>query len=351
MRADSLSGQVVAVLSHRTPALQPAPGEPATFHNWIHRLFVLLKRSRKHTARTTDTIIRHQVDKYDPDIVTVPPEWRPAPSDFARTWRARPHRHFITGVAVLAAVAMSVVAIPTVALLASQGRLTFAEPAPHDSTSAPIVASRGASPPVEAPGIAPGGIPSSSGARPEPSPVRSSGTSIACPTQGLGGESTSPACAAVAATTSPPPAAASRLPATASPPPATTPAPTPQTNVASPTPSSCAVSTVTSVSPSQGSEAGGDTVTITGTGFGAAAKVSFGTASAKTATIQSSTKIIATSPPGQPGQSVVDVTVACNGADSSLVSSDRFTYVMATPSATPTAPASSFTATGGGQSP
>jgi len=211
------------------------------------------------------------------------------------------------------------------------------EPASHDSASAVIVDSRGASTPVKPAGITPGVMPSSSRAQPgPPSPARSGGTSIACPTQGLGGESTSPACVTVAAT--------------ASRPPATTPAPTPQTNVASPTPSSCAVPTVTSISPSQGSEAGGNTVTITGTGFGAGAKVFFGSASAKTATIQSSTKITATSPLGQPGQSAVDVTVACNGTVSPVGSSDQFTYAMATPSATPsatpTASASSFTATG-----
>jgi hypothetical protein len=351
MRADSLAGQVVAVLSRRTPALQPAPGEPGTFPHWIHRLFLLLRRSRNHAARTTETIVRHQVERYGPDIVTVPPERRPASSDFDRTWHPRPHRHFMTGVAVLSAVMISVVAIPTV-LLASQIRLTSAEPASHDSTSAAIVASRGASTPVQPPSIAPGWIPSGVGAQPRrPSPVRSSGTATACPTQGLGGGSTSPACVPSAAAVSRPPASASPAPATVSPPPATTPAPTPQTNVASPTPSSCAVPTVTSISPSQGSEAGGETVIIIGTGFGVGAKVSFGRTSANTATIQSSTKITATSPPGQPGQSVVDVTVACDGTVSSAVSSDQFTYVMATPSATPTAPASSFTATGERQNP
>lgn len=353
MRADSLAGQVVAVLSRRTPALQPAPGQPATILNWIHRLFFLLQQSRKHAARTTATVVRDR-----PDISTVPPEWRPASADLGRAWHPRPLRHFITGIAVLATVAISVVEIPT-AFLASQIHITSAGPAPHDSTSAAIDASRGVSTPIAPASIAPGGIPSSSGAQSgSPSPVRSSGTSTPCPTQGLGGESTSPACATVAATAGPPPAAASSPPPATSPPPTAisppptaTPAPTPQTNVASPTPSSCTVPTVTSISPSQGSEAGGDTVTITGTGFAAGAKVSFGSASAKTTAIQSSTKIIATSPPGPPGQSVVDVTVACSGVVSPVVSSDQFTYVMAAPSATPTAPASSVSATGERQNP
>lgn len=56
MRADSLAGQVIAVLSHRTPAFRPLPGEPDTL---AERLALLRPaRSRQPTTRRS----AHQAD-------------------------------------------------------------------------------------------------------------------------------------------------------------------------------------------------------------------------------------------------------------------------------------------------
>jgi len=151
-------------------------------------------------------------------------------------------------------------------------------------------------------------------------PLGGSGTSTACPTQGVGGDSLPPLCA-------PPPPS--------SPTPITLPATTPAS-----TPAAVAAPSVTSVSPGQGSEAGGDSVTINGTGFCADPQVSFGGVAAQ-ATDESATQIVATTPPGPPGQPTVDITVSCNGNISPAVAADEFTYLPATTSATPTAPAAS----------
>jgi len=97
---------------------------------------------------------------------------------------------------------------------------------------------------------------------------------------------------------------------------------------------------VASVSPSQGSEAGGDSVTINGAGFCADPHVAFGGVAAQ-ATDESATQIVAVSPPEQPGQPIVDITVSCAGIVSPTVAADQFTYLSATNSATQTAPAAS----------
>ena len=89
----------------------------------------------------------------------------------------------------------------------------------------------------------------------------------------------------------------------------------------------CPVPTVTNVSPDQGAETGGDTVTITGTGFGEGAGVSFGGTPAKDVTPESGTEITAVSPPEQPG--TVDITVSCGGAVSRVVAADKFSYSAA----------------------
>jgi hypothetical protein len=41
MRRFSLLAQIVAVISRRTPAFQPAPGQPQTFNGSIHALLDL----------------------------------------------------------------------------------------------------------------------------------------------------------------------------------------------------------------------------------------------------------------------------------------------------------------------
>ena len=79
-----------------------------------------------------------------------------------------------------------------------------------------------------------------------------------------------------------------------------------------------------SISPSKGPTAGGTHVTITGKGFQAGARVTFGSAAATSVTVQSSTQITATTPARPAG--VVNVTVTnSNGQSASLNSA--FTFV------------------------
>jgi IPT/TIG domain/Chitobiase/beta-hexosaminidase C-terminal domain len=82
--------------------------------------------------------------------------------------------------------------------------------------------------------------------------------------------------------------------------------------------------TVTSVSPSTGTTAGGTSVTITGTNFGAGATVTFGSNAATNVVVVSSTQITATTPAGSIG--AVTVTVTANGQSGSLT--NGFTYVV-----------------------
>jgi hypothetical protein len=83
------------------------------------------------------------------------------------------------------------------------------------------------------------------------------------------------------------------------------------------------VPTVTGVSPSTGSAAGGDAVTITGSGFTSAYDVSFGGVSASF-TVNSDGSITAVTPAGNPG--TVDVTVSTVGGTSATSTADQFTY-------------------------
>ena len=69
--------------------------------------------------------------------------------------------------------------------------------------------------------------------------------------------------------------------------------------------------TVSGVSPTSGTTAGGTPVTITGTGFLAGATVAFGTTAATSVTVASSTTITATTPAHAAGA----VNVAVNNTD------------------------------------
>lgn len=82
---------------------------------------------------------------------------------------------------------------------------------------------------------------------------------------------------------------------------------------------------VTSTSPSAGPDAGGTSVTITGTNFGAATSVNFGGTAAASFTIVSPTTIVATTPAHVAGS--VNVWVDNAGGTGMLV--DGFTYVAA----------------------
>ena len=89
--------------------------------------------------------------------------------------------------------------------------------------------------------------------------------------------------------------------------------------------------TVTGVSPTSGSAAGGTQVTITGTSFTGAKGVKFGGTAATNVSVNSDTSITATAPAGQAGP--VDVTVTTPGGTSATSSADQFTY---TPPPVPT---------------
>jgi IPT/TIG domain/FG-GAP repeat len=92
---------------------------------------------------------------------------------------------------------------------------------------------------------------------------------------------------------------------------------------------------VSSVSPNSGPASGGTAVTITGTGVTGASAVKFGSTAATSFTVNSATRITATSPAGSAG--AVDVTVATAGGTSATGSADEFTYV-AVPTVTAVSP-------------
>jgi len=94
-----------------------------------------------------------------------------------------------------------------------------------------------------------------------------------------------------------------------------------------------ATPTISGISPSAGSDNGGDVVTITGTGFATAGSpgcaawdcgVSFGQSAAASYTVNSDTQIIASST--EEGDGEVDITVTNETGTSSEVPADQFTY-------------------------
>jgi hypothetical protein len=82
---------------------------------------------------------------------------------------------------------------------------------------------------------------------------------------------------------------------------------------------------VTGVSPSAGPTSGGNSVTITGSGFTGASNVNFGGVGAGF-TVNNDGSITATAPPGSAGS--VDVTVTTNGETSPISFADVYTYVV-----------------------
>jgi hypothetical protein len=101
---------------------------------------------------------------------------------------------------------------------------------------------------------------------------------------------------------------------------------------------------VTGVAPNTGTAAGGDTVTITGTGFTNTTDVSFGAFSASF-TVNSDTSITATTPTASI-DGTVDVTVTNVGGTSATSTADQFTYADPPPTVTSVAP-NTGTAAGG----
>jgi hypothetical membrane protein len=84
-----------------------------------------------------------------------------------------------------------------------------------------------------------------------------------------------------------------------------------------------AVPVITGVFPRAGRAAGGDTVTITGTGFTGATGIGVGPATATAMTVDSNTQITATTPPGR---GTVDITVTTAAGTSAATPADQFTY-------------------------
>jgi hypothetical protein len=114
-----------------------------------------------------------------------------------------------------------------------------------------------------------------------------------------------------------------------------------------------AVPTVTGVSPSTDTTAGGSKVSVSGTNFTGAAAVFFGTTPATSFVVASDTAITAIDPPAAAG--VVDITVQTAQGTSAISSADKFTYTAATkipsvtglnPTGGPTAGGTSVTITG-----
>jgi len=86
--------------------------------------------------------------------------------------------------------------------------------------------------------------------------------------------------------------------------------------------------TITKLSPTQGSVAGGLRVTITGTNLTGATEVKFGTTKVKSFTVVSATSITAVSP-AHSAAVTVDVSVTTAAGKSAANPGDRFTYVKA----------------------
>jgi hypothetical protein len=84
------------------------------------------------------------------------------------------------------------------------------------------------------------------------------------------------------------------------------------------------VPTITSVSPSSGSVAGGNTVTITGSGFTGATAVAFRALAATSFAVVSSTEITAVVP--AQGAGVDNVFVTTPGGTNAAVTGDHYTY-------------------------
>jgi len=93
--------------------------------------------------------------------------------------------------------------------------------------------------------------------------------------------------------------------------------------------------TITSISPTSGTTAGGTVVTITGTNFGSGATVKFGASAATNVSVTSSTSITATTPAAS-ATGAVAVSVTNSDAQSAVFNS--FTYTPAGPSISSVAP-------------
>lgn len=101
--------------------------------------------------------------------------------------------------------------------------------------------------------------------------------------------------------------------------------------------------TVTMVSPNEGSTAGGQTITITGTGMGEATQVKFGTTTVSAFAGDTPTEIVLQVPSHAAG--LFDVTVSTAGGTSTTSAADEYTFV-APPAVTGLSPVKGLTAGG-----
>ncbi len=107
--------------------------------------------------------------------------------------------------------------------------------------------------------------------------------------------------------------------------PSSIPAPLNQWNILNTVIAYVAPPIVSGLSPTSGSATGGDSVTITGSGFASATGVSFGTAPAAIVDVGSDSQMTVTSPAGS---GTVDVTVASSAGTSTTNPADQFTYFL-----------------------
>jgi len=113
----------------------------------------------------------------------------------------------------------------------------------------------------------------------------------------------------------------------------------PETFRAFPLPSPTSTPTISSVWPSSGVTSGGETVTISGSGFTGANKVKFGGTDAISFTVISSNEIQAVSPPATAG--TADVSVVTSDGSTATVDADEFTYNLPSPPPPPPPPPTS----------
>jgi trimeric autotransporter adhesin len=85
---------------------------------------------------------------------------------------------------------------------------------------------------------------------------------------------------------------------------------------------------VTGISPTSGAARGGDTVTVTGTGFTGVTSVLFGSVPGTNPAVVNDTLLTVTSPPLLAG-GITDVTVITPAGTSATSAADQFTYAAA----------------------
>src|SRR5262249_50445492 len=88
-----------------------------------------------------------------------------------------------------------------------------------------------------------------------------------------------------------------------------------------------ALPSVTSITPTSGSTAGGTVLLVSGSGFSAASSVLFGSTPAASFTVYSDSLISAVSPTDAAG--TLDITVTTPAGTSAAISADRFTFSAA----------------------